>query len=80
MFLTMKSFLIFFFVMLTMIILGILFEERLIEFEERLKETALRIVRAVWRVFCAIVNTIRDYRRGKEFAKTFCNIKGGNRT
>lgn len=69
MFPTMKSFLIFFFITLALIILGILFEEKLIEFEEHPKETALRFLRNVRLVLGAISKTIRDYCKGKEFAK-----------
>lgn len=69
MFPTMKSFLIFFFVMLALIVLGILFEEKLIEFEEHPKETALRFLHSVRLVLGTVAKTIRDYCKGKEFAK-----------
>lgn len=69
MFPTMKSFLIFFFIVLALIILGILFEEKLIAFEEHSKETALRILHNVRLVLGAVVKTIRDYSKGKEVAK-----------
>lgn len=45
MFLTMKSFLIFFFVMLALIVLGILFEEYLIAFENAVWKTVRDFIR-----------------------------------
>lgn len=76
MFSTMSSFLWFFFIMFGLIVLGILFEEKLIVFEEHLKKIVCRIVRAVVRARCAarlvvrvVVATCREYYRRKEFAR-----------